>query len=86
MTAATISAPVQPWSGHWRLPKRAELRDGLYNVSQFTAMQLLQKRAPRDQWEGDFLQTVLLQNKPLGPGQRYWLDRLTREFEERGTV
>ncbi|WP_147391838.1 hypothetical protein [Pelagerythrobacter aerophilus] len=83
---APNSQPVeglQPWNGLWRLPCTRELRDGFYSIDQFTAKQLLQARAPESQWEGDFLQTILLQAAPLTPGQRYWLDRLAERFGER---
>lgn len=80
------SFALTPWDGYWRLPHRTELTDGLYSIGQFTAKQLLQGRAPQTQWEGDFLQAVLLQKDPLGPAQSYWLDRLCREFSEREVV
>lgn len=74
---------LRAWNGYWRLPNRSELTDGLYSIGQYTAKQLLQAGAPRNQWEGDFLQAVLVQTKPLGPAQSYWLDRLVREYSER---
>ncbi len=74
---------LQPWDGFWRLPSTAELDGGFYALHQFTAKQLLQARAPQSQWEGDFLQVVLLQSAPPTSGQSYWLDRLSARFGER---
>ena len=80
-----MNAPVrdtfdgqQVWDGVWRLPSSAELSDGFYSVHQFTAKQLLQARAPRNQWEGTFLQIVLLQKETLSNLQEFCLDRLVR--------
>lgn len=82
---AQIDKPktIRTWNGFWRLPDQTELADGFYSVWQFTAKQLLQARFPRDQWEGDFLQAILLQKAPLSPAQSYWLDRLAGDFSEK---
>ena len=68
------------------MPSSAELSNGFYTVHQFTAKQLLQARAPRNQWEGTFLQIVLLQKAPLSNIQEFWLARLVKDHEPAGEV
>ena len=75
--------PNAAWDGVYRTAKPADYVAGLYMVHQLDADHLLKTARGLTHWEAEFLQTVRYQGRPLSDLQRFWLDRLEREYSRR---
>lgn len=70
---------LKPWDGRWfgPMPDGGGVR--FYSMPQFTAKQLLRRRAGLSNWAARLLQVIVAQEVPLTPTQRYWLNRIAGE-------
>lgn len=77
-----LADALRPWDGRWfaDLPKPG-LR--FFSLDQFTAKQILRGRKGLTVADARLLQAILVHEGDLSPGQRYWLERLAREHDER---
>lgn len=77
-----LADALRPWDGRWfyELPE-----PGLRFVSpdQHTAQQILRGRRGLTVADARLLQAIFVHEGELSPGQRYWLQRLAREHDER---
>lgn len=78
----TFADALRPWDGRCfaDLPEPG-LR--FFTLEQLTAKQILRGRKGLTVADARLLQAILVHDGELGPGQRYWLERLAREHDER---